>query len=100
MNRYNMSHTSLLTLISCTTNQKQTLVLSKQKRIHDLKFIIAKRMLTTQNNVFIYKDKNMTKEYDSKSFIGNTKVFYFYCEPYEPIQEPKLCSFLCCIRQR
>ena len=82
-----MNESSIITVISVNNNSRHNIVIKRSKTINDLKFILAKRILTTPNNISLYNTRDMNDVYTSEEFIANKKTMYMYVDDYEPVKQ-------------
>ena len=79
---------TLLSVVNMHDNVNHVVVIDNLQKVKQVKYIMAKRMLTTPDNVNLYETPQMNEIMVSERVIGNTKVMYMYIDSYEePIRE-------------
>ena len=78
---------TLLSVMNIHDNVSHVVVIDNLQKVKQV-YIMAKRMLTTPDNVNLYENPQMNEIMVSERVIGNTKVMYMYIDAYEePIRE-------------
>lgn len=90
---------TILSVINLNDDQKHIIMVEDYKTINEVKFVLAKRILTTPDNITLYKTKDMNDVYCANEIVANKKLLYMYVDYYEP---PKKYSwfryYFCCGR--
>ena len=88
---------TLLSVVNMHDNVNHVVVIDNLQKVKQVKYIMAKRMLTTPDNVNLYETPQMNDIMVSERVIGNTKVMHMYIDSYEePIREYSWFRYYCC----
>ena len=71
---------TLLSVVNMHDNVNHVVVIDNLQKVKQVKYIMAKRMLTTPDNVNLYETPQMNDIMVSEMVIGNTKVMHMYID--------------------
>lgn len=78
-----MKRKSLISVYCINDKITHSVLIENNKKIKDLKLILAKRILDTPNNIHLYSSMGMNDLYLDEENIQNKRMFYMYIDYYE-----------------